>query len=516
MKICVRTATGTAADAPAQDSAGLKLALAFGLDHIIVTDADPSVGRSLSGQALSRGKTVLVAEAGRSGVVTRRRHRVARRWIAQRARPARHAQTPRRSRSLIRRGSPVRVSASRRTRTASSSRPFARDTRVKQGPGRRSHHRSHWPVDGRRRRADRRSRYFHPRRALDGEGRDARQHRARARETRSVEDARQMTDKLSIDRRDFLAQSGSCAAHLALAATFMPPARAHRGRAPLGVVVAREPFGNLEKVADGVWAMISTPLDRRPHDRLERRHHRRTQRRAGDRGVSTADGAQWLAGKARELTGRWPTHVALTHYHSDHANGVAGYLTDDGSSGRSQHRAHARSRRRAQHAGRCRARRGGQVGDADLATDATTLDLGGRTVRVIPRARPHRQRHLARARRSEHRVLRRSALERDVPELRRRDADEAQRERARAASHPRDTYTSPATARSAHARRLRSVCRDARRSRARGASRIHRRHDRRGRRPSRSRCRRPSANGRCSIRRRRRSISARSRRGSRN
>ena len=55
---------------PAQDSAGLKLALAFGLDHIIVADADPNVGRSLSGQALSRGKKVLVAEAGRSGVVT--------------------------------------------------------------------------------------------------------------------------------------------------------------------------------------------------------------------------------------------------------------------------------------------------------------------------------------------------------------------------------------------------------------------------------------------------------------
>lgn len=54
----------------AQDSSGLRLALAFGLDHIIVTDADPNVGRSLSGQALSRGKTVLVAEAGRTGVVT--------------------------------------------------------------------------------------------------------------------------------------------------------------------------------------------------------------------------------------------------------------------------------------------------------------------------------------------------------------------------------------------------------------------------------------------------------------
>ena len=57
---------------PAQDSAGLKLALAFGLDHIIVSDVNldsPTAGRSLSTQALVRGKTVLVAEAGRTGVV---------------------------------------------------------------------------------------------------------------------------------------------------------------------------------------------------------------------------------------------------------------------------------------------------------------------------------------------------------------------------------------------------------------------------------------------------------------
>jgi len=56
----------------AQDSAALKLIIAFGLDHVIVTDVDPAApnaGRSLSGQALVRGKTVLVAEAGRSGVV---------------------------------------------------------------------------------------------------------------------------------------------------------------------------------------------------------------------------------------------------------------------------------------------------------------------------------------------------------------------------------------------------------------------------------------------------------------
>ncbi|GAC1514661.1 MAG: hypothetical protein NVS1B4_02840 [Gemmatimonadaceae bacterium] len=55
-----------------QDSASRELALAFGLDHIIVQDVNPyaaTAGRSLSGQALIRGKTVVVAEAGRSGVV---------------------------------------------------------------------------------------------------------------------------------------------------------------------------------------------------------------------------------------------------------------------------------------------------------------------------------------------------------------------------------------------------------------------------------------------------------------
>ena len=57
----------------AQDSAGLALVMAFGLDHIIVSDIDPSAptaGRSLSGHALTHGKTVLIAEAGRSGIVT--------------------------------------------------------------------------------------------------------------------------------------------------------------------------------------------------------------------------------------------------------------------------------------------------------------------------------------------------------------------------------------------------------------------------------------------------------------
>jgi hypothetical protein len=62
------TRTGNAA----QDGAAQTLVLSFGLDHIILRDIDatnPASIRSLGGYALSRGKTVIVAEAGRSGLV---------------------------------------------------------------------------------------------------------------------------------------------------------------------------------------------------------------------------------------------------------------------------------------------------------------------------------------------------------------------------------------------------------------------------------------------------------------
>jgi uncharacterized protein len=55
-----------------QDDASKALALAFNLDVIIVRDVDaanPASARSLSGYALSLGKTTFVAEAGRAGLV---------------------------------------------------------------------------------------------------------------------------------------------------------------------------------------------------------------------------------------------------------------------------------------------------------------------------------------------------------------------------------------------------------------------------------------------------------------
>lgn len=56
----------------AQDEAAHALVLAFGLDHVILRDVDLSNAastRSLGGYSLAQGKTMIVAEAGRAGLV---------------------------------------------------------------------------------------------------------------------------------------------------------------------------------------------------------------------------------------------------------------------------------------------------------------------------------------------------------------------------------------------------------------------------------------------------------------
>ena len=149
----------------------------------------------------------------------------------------------------------------------------------------------------------------------------------------------------SISRRDFVARSGTCAAHLALAAAVAPDAlRTAWAQTPLGAVVAREPFGSLEQVADGIWALISTPLG---GDRTTLSNGGIIAGRSGVvaiEGFNQPAGAAWLGAKARELTGRWPTHVVVTHYHADHANGVAGYLSPDGTNGKPAVRTTERTR----------------------------------------------------------------------------------------------------------------------------------------------------------------------------
>ena len=193
-----------------------------------------------------------------------------------------------------------------------------------------------------------------------------------------------------ISRRDFITRSTSCAAHLALVAAVAPDAvRQAWARAPLGPVVATEPFGSLEQVADRIWALISTPLG---GDRTTLSNGGVIAGRSGViavEGFNQPAGAAWLAAKARELTGRWPTHVVVTHYHADHANGVAGYLSSETPSGKPVLRTTERTRdlvlQKNQPADDARAAALQQV-IVLPSTEASTIDLGDRRVRIVPRS----------------------------------------------------------------------------------------------------------------------------------
>lgn len=94
-------------------------------------------------------------------------------------------------------------------------------------------------------------------------------------------------------------------------------------------MVAREPWGRLERVADGVWALVSTPLE----DRTTLCNGGIIQGRDGVAVVesfASDEGARWMARQARELTGRSPTHVVVTHYHGDHSGGLRGAAEEAG------------------------------------------------------------------------------------------------------------------------------------------------------------------------------------------
>ncbi|MBK6489879.1 MAG: MBL fold metallo-hydrolase [Gemmatimonadetes bacterium] len=190
-------------------------------------------------------------------------------------------------------------------------------------------------------------------------------------------------------RRRFLQAGASCAGHLALASALAPAAaRALWAQQPMGRVVRTEPFGRLEQVADGVWALVSTPLG---GDYTTVSNGGLIAGRDGVlavEGLMTPEGARWLAGQSRALTGRWPTHVAITHYHADHVAGVAGYRADGAqpvvhATGETVDRVLAALPPTPLPADEARREALAQVVAPDGG--AATIDLGGRRVRLVRR-----------------------------------------------------------------------------------------------------------------------------------
>jgi glyoxylase-like metal-dependent hydrolase (beta-lactamase superfamily II) len=191
-----------------------------------------------------------------------------------------------------------------------------------------------------------------------------------------------------LDRRAFVGLAASCGVHL-LWVTGRPWTLGRSADALVrqGRVVSEEPWGRLESLADGLWALISTPLD---GDRTTLCNGGIVAGRDGVlmvEGFGTVEGAQWMAAEAHRLTGRAPTHVVLTHFHGDHTGGIAGYAGHG-----AVMRVTAATRdlvlqedaRRTPADGSVRAE---LLADAVLVDPAveTRIDLGGRTVRVVPR-----------------------------------------------------------------------------------------------------------------------------------
>lgn len=160
---------------------------------------------------------------------------------------------------------------------------------------------------------------------------------------------------------------------------------------PAGGVVAKEPWGRIEKLHDGVWAIISTPLDARDFTTVSNGGIiAGSERVLVVESFASSKGAVWAARQARELTGRWPTDVVISHYHGDHANGVAGFR-DGGAAPKVWTTSTTREllAPSGENDGRVdTAARAALIAGAELLDQAssTEIDLGGRKVHLHPRA----------------------------------------------------------------------------------------------------------------------------------
>jgi glyoxylase-like metal-dependent hydrolase (beta-lactamase superfamily II) len=130
----------------------------------------------------------------------------------------------------------------------------------------------------------------------------------------------------ALSRRRFIQLASASGLGLFTGATRLQAA-SHKGESS---IVADGTWGRIERLGEGTWAVVSTPLD---HDDWTTLCNGGIV--AGEDRVLVIEsfagpaGAGLVAEQARELTGRWPTDVLITHYHGDHANGLEGFATED-------------------------------------------------------------------------------------------------------------------------------------------------------------------------------------------
>lgn len=185
-------------------------------------------------------------------------------------------------------------------------------------------------------------------------------------------------------RRDFVRRGASCAAHVGLMTAGAPRWARRLWAQERFPVVASAPWGRIERVADGIWALVSDPLT----DRTTLCNGGIVAGRAGVvvvEGFGSEAGARWMAEQATRLAGRRPTHVVVSHYHGDHTAGLSGVAepAGDGASARVLATAVTRDLVLERNQGAP----ADVLGDVDVVDGRrpTEVDLGDRSLILVPR-----------------------------------------------------------------------------------------------------------------------------------
>ena len=206
-------------------------------------------------------------------------------------------------------------------------------------------------------------------------------------------------------RRSFLERCFGTSCGFAATLLMAPlAARQSYGQEVVGDTVGKRSFGRIEKLGEGVWALVSTPFNAKGTTGDLSTHSNGGLIVGKDKILAidsyrTRAGCQFMADACRFLTGRLPTHIVHTHFHFDHLGGTRGFLQQDESpeiimtqkTRQLAFETYLKTQDDPDNPGlkiSAIEKWGGNLTDASLIiedeTNPMTLDLGGRSVTITP------------------------------------------------------------------------------------------------------------------------------------
>lgn len=201
---------------------------------------------------------------------------------------------------------------------------------------------------------------------------------------------RARSDSSALDRRQLGVGLGAVLGAAAMGGAARAARPAQTDLATLGT-----PSSDVVSLGEGTWALQATPMDGGFDTVCNGGIVAGSERVLLFEAFNTVQGAAWAADVCRQLTGRYPTDVVLSHYHGDHVNGAAGYQRSG--EGPTIHATETTRRLLLERNAPAGEAEGDQpmrtasrllLPDSVIADDADTveIDLGGRSVQLVLRA----------------------------------------------------------------------------------------------------------------------------------